>query len=309
MRMATCSHIGMASAGLPVATFSHTAGMTSVVLPAGTVTWTENMHGGYYGSISGASVFNLPDDAIRGFLRDLWTAFRADTPIYVSGSYVLWCLRGRPAAWTPDDIDVYLTREAPGPVMRVRAWVAERVASGACTRVNDDASDVKIDVKFPLPNGKRPRDDLPRRVSLIFHRARDAVPLFDLSALCMYIPVVALYEATMNVLHFFDTRDLEDVRDMRARTHPAFVERPATARADTPEQVRNLLLDHGQRNWVYARMAKYERRGFRLVAETDAPRAARFMSSLTWYHRLKELHPRTARADNNGPTHANNAPE
>ena len=232
------------------------------------------------------------------FFRDLWNAFSG--PMYVSGSYVLWCLLNRPSQWKPGDIDVYLTNESPHLFSRVLEWVKSYQHNGHGTVIkNDDITNIKIDVEFTnfgsvadqVAKRKRVYDVEPIRVSLIFQRVQDAVPQFDLSVVRTYIPVTALFES-VSAIHFYDVRDLEDIAAMRARTHKFLATRPAEVNDDVPEHMKEIYTKNLYiKDWLFGRMQKYEERGFEIYAEEDADAAVPFLASIDWYTDLRAVRP------------------
>lgn len=250
------------------------------------------VHAGYVKEVDGKGAFVHPSVIVRDFLRDAWTTFRGNTTMYVSGSYIPWCLDGRPEAWTPGDIDVYVDHEAYLLSQNMKTWAENYGGRGFDLRIKTDlpTRTSKFDVEF-LSFAPTVHTEPLGKVSFIFRRAIDAVPLFDLSILRTYVPITALYMRD-NSLYYFDEGDLRDLHMMRARTHPVFASRPAEVTPDMPQVVQDFLLgDEIHREREYGRMDKYRKRGWEIVGDSDPKRAELYLSALTWYSDMKELHP------------------
>lgn len=211
------------------------------------------------------------DDVTANFIDALCAAFGRLTPIHVSGSYVPWCLLGRPA-WTIGDLDVYLTHEAPGIYSAFVTWMRDAYPGVELVPHNHGI------LEFVLPGAAQ-------KISLVFHRVQDAVRQFDMSMLRVFVEADNLcgsYRSNFSAIHY---QDVVDLANMRGRTHPLLLEQPSAAREDMPASFAELFKPENQklRDKVYAHVAKYVGRGFTIAAEEYPAKAAAFISSVNWY--------------------------
>lgn len=248
------------------------------------VFYKQSTSGGeHIGYIKNAEVFKIDDKDVHNFFYHLVEKFGETANIRVAGSYVLWCLLGRPNTWKPGDIDVFFVDDHDLHA-KVLDWLIKYKKYEPRIGLVSDGK-TKLDFRF-----FRDESHEKMQISLVFKNVRDIMVGSDLSILRMHIPVQALFgnDAQFN---FFDLKDMDDLQAMRARTHPllaACVEGkycydwPPTKIVEMkPHKYK--ITTNTLWFWARFRMNKYLARGIMIVGDPDEEANIHFLTSCAWY--------------------------